>query len=113
MTNKHETKVKKVKPIEPKKKVKKEIKKSAKKKPKVKKKPVKIKPKVIKKEVKKLKPAKPKKIKLSPEMQTYYKMLEKPVKRLLDTGYTKEEIKAKLIEKRWPKEVLDNLFKKL
>ena len=85
-----------IKKIKPKIKPKKEVKKIAKKK------------KVVKK-----KPTKPKEIKLSPKMQEYYDLLEKPVKRLLAAGYTKKEIKTQLIEKRWPREVLNTLFKKL
>ncbi|MBW2978054.1 hypothetical protein KY331_04370 [Candidatus Woesearchaeota archaeon] len=59
-----------------------------------------------------LKPEK-KPIKLSLEMQKYYNVLEKPVKRLISAGYKKEEIKTRLEKEKWPKEVLDTLFKKL
>ncbi|MBW2978051.1 hypothetical protein KY331_04355 [Candidatus Woesearchaeota archaeon] len=52
-------------------------------------------------------------IKSSPGMQEYYDVLEKPVKRLISAGYKKEAIKTRLEKEKWPKEVLDLLFKKI
>jgi len=52
-------------------------------------------------------------IKLSPETQKYYNLLENPIKKLIDAGFTKEEIRKKLEDYKWPKEVIDKLFQNL